>query len=104
MGLIHLLREQTRLPVIGQSPKDDKETRLHRHQGLLEAGRLLLPVEAPWLADFESEFLAFPSGRYDDQVDALLLVLDWFVKNTRYREPPIVMPFVAFRPRNIPGS
>jgi predicted phage terminase large subunit-like protein len=104
MGLIHLLREQTRLPVIGQSPKDDKETRLRRHQGLLEAGRLLLPVEAPWLADFESEFLAFPSGRYDDQVDALLLVLDWFVKNARYRELPIVVPFIAFRPRNIPGS
>jgi predicted phage terminase large subunit-like protein len=59
--------------VIGQHSKDDKETRLSRHQGRLEAGRLLLPTEAPWLADFENELLAFPSGRYDDQVDALLL-------------------------------
>jgi YD repeat-containing protein len=40
-----------------------------------EAGRILLPNEAPWLADFEHELLAFPYGGYDDQVDALLLFL-----------------------------
>jgi hypothetical protein len=41
----------------------------------------VLPIDAPWLADFENELLAFPSGRYDDQVDALLLFLDWFAAN-----------------------
>jgi predicted phage terminase large subunit-like protein len=81
MGLIQLLKEQTQLPVIGQHSTDNKETRLSRHEGRFEAGRILLPVEAPRLADFENELLAFPSGRYDDQVDALMLCLDWFVKN-----------------------
>src|SRR6516162_5666819 len=47
MGLIQLLREQTPLPVIGQHPTDDKETRLSQHEGRFEAGRILLPVEAP---------------------------------------------------------
>jgi phage terminase large subunit-like protein len=47
MGLVELLREQTSLPVFGNHPKDDKETRLSRHQGRFEAGRILLPVDAP---------------------------------------------------------
>lgn len=67
MGLIQLLKEQSSLPVIGQHSTDDKETRMSRHEGRFEAGRILLPTEAPWLADFENELLAFPSGRYDDQ-------------------------------------
>jgi len=87
MGLIQLLREQTSLSIVGRHPKDDKETRMCRHQGRFEAGRVLLPVEAPWLADFESELLSFPSGRYDDQVDAFMLFLDWFSQN----EPNINM-------------
>ena len=87
MGLIQLLREQTSLSIVGRHPKDDKETRMCRHQGRFEAARVLLPVEAPWLADFESELLSFPSGRYDDQVDAFMLSLDWFSEN----EPNINM-------------
>jgi predicted phage terminase large subunit-like protein len=103
MGLIQLLKEQTQLPVIGQHSTDDKETRMSRHEGRFEAGRLLLPTEAPWLADFENELLAFPNGRYDDQVDALMLALDWFSKNEHCLPPtswPI--PFVFSRPRSFP--
>jgi predicted phage terminase large subunit-like protein len=84
MGLIQLLAEHSSLNVIGRHPKVDKETRMSRHQGRYEAGRILLPMEAAWLADFESELLTFPMGRYDDQVDALLLLLDWFSENERY--------------------
>jgi predicted phage terminase large subunit-like protein len=91
MGLIQLLREKPNLDVIGRHPKDDKQARLSRHQGRFEAGRIVLPVEAPWLADFENELLAFPSGRYDDQVDALLLFLDWFALN----EDSITVSFVG---------
>jgi predicted phage terminase large subunit-like protein len=91
MGLIQLLKEQSCLSVVGRHPKDDKETRMSRHQGRFEAGRVLLPVEAPWLADFESELMSFPNSRYDDQVDALMLFLDWFSQN----EPNINMNWVA---------
>lgn len=92
MGLIQLLKEQSTLSVIGRHPKDDKETRMSRHQGRFEAGRILLPNEAAWLADFETELLAFPSGRYDDQVDALLLFLDWLSENEQYITPVFAMP------------
>jgi predicted phage terminase large subunit-like protein len=99
MGLIQLLREQSTLSVIGRHPKDDKETRMSRHQGRFEAGRILLPNEAAWLADFETELLAFPSGRYDDQVDALLLFLDWFSENEQYITPVFAMPIIVYGPR-----
>jgi len=50
--------------MMGQTPK-------------LEAGSLFLLSSAPWLADFVSEYLAFPSGQYDDQIDALSQFLEW---------------------------
>ena len=87
MGLIQLVTEQTRLNVVGRHPNVDKVTRLSRQQGRFEAGRILLPSEALWLADFENELLAFPYDRYDDQVDALLLFLDWFAENEPYLRP-----------------
>ncbi len=36
----------------------------------IEAGPVLIPVEASWLHDFETEVLAFPSVHHDDQVDS----------------------------------
>ena len=94
MGLIQLLKEQSALSVIGRHPKDNKQTRMCRHQGRFEAGRILLPAEAPWLADFENELLAFPSGRYDDQVDALMLFLDWFSDHERNTNP-VLLPAIS---------
>ena len=38
-----------------------------------------LPTEAPWLAEFEKEVLAFPSGNSDDQVDSLSQFLRWVI-------------------------
>ena len=95
MGLIQLLREQPRLNVIGRHPNADKATRMARHQGRFEAGRILLPKEASWIADFETELLAFPNGRYDDQVDALLQFLDWYSENESYINPIICAPIVV---------
>jgi predicted phage terminase large subunit-like protein len=84
MGLIQLLRSETSLNVIGRQPKGSKEVRMSQHEARFEAGNIVLPKEAPWLADFEAELLTFPNGRNDDQVDALLLFLDWFQKRERY--------------------
>jgi phage terminase large subunit-like protein len=57
---------------------------MFQHEARFEAGNILLPEEAPWLADLESEILSFPQGRNDDQVDALLLLLDWLAQNERW--------------------
>ena len=40
----------------------------------MELDGLYVPARAPWLADLKAELLAFPTGKYDDIVDALGLV------------------------------
>ena len=43
--------------------------RLHAQAATIENGFVFLPEEAPWLADYLAELLAFPAGRHDDQVE-----------------------------------
>jgi hypothetical protein len=38
---------------------------------------VLLPREAPWLASYLAEMLAFPGGKHDDQVDSTSQALEW---------------------------
>jgi predicted phage terminase large subunit-like protein len=42
-----------------------------------EAGQVHLPKEAPWLAAFLHEMLAFPMARHDDQIDSVSQFLNW---------------------------
>ncbi len=42
---------------------------MHAEIPTIENGFVLLPETAPWLADTLAEFLAFPKGRHDDQVE-----------------------------------
>ena len=37
----------------------------------MELDGLYVPARAPWLPDLKAELLAFPTGKHDDQVDAL---------------------------------
>ena len=57
--------------VIAVIPEYDKKIRMAIQAGKFENGQVLLPKEAPWLADLEAELFAFPSGRHDDQVDSI---------------------------------
>jgi predicted phage terminase large subunit-like protein len=68
----------------------------------IEAGHVYLPKDAPWLATFLRELLAFPNGANDDQVDSVSQFLIWMQKVVR-QPIPIVMPYVVSRPRNFPG-
>jgi len=83
MGLVQILKDDPSLWAVGRRSNLSKLVRMAQHEGRFEAGLILLPKEAPWLADFENELLAFPNGRYDDQVDAVLLFLDWFAQADR---------------------
>lgn len=56
--------------------KGSKEERLHVHSDRVANGEVFLPENAPWKIEFVDEVVAFPQGRYDDQVDALSLLLD----------------------------
>lgn len=78
--LIQELRadKSLRLPLpIARMPEQDKFSRLQGVSAMIEGGHVLIPIEAPWLAEFKSEILAFPNGRFDDQVDALSQLLSW---------------------------
>jgi len=57
-------------------PGTDKIMRLHAQTDLFENGRILLPKEAPWLADYVNEITGFPGTKYDDQVDSTAQALD----------------------------
>lgn len=89
--LIQMLRNEQPASVpspIARAPEGDKKTRLAGVSAMIEAGQLLLPKEAPWLADFKQELLAFPSSRYDDQVDALSQLLAWVDRQERFTSLP----------------
>jgi predicted phage terminase large subunit-like protein len=75
VALIQQLRQDTTIPIVPIDAKGSKEARVEGITGTIEAKKLFLPTEAPWLLDFERELLAFPAGKHDDQVDALTLAL-----------------------------
>lgn len=58
-------------------PLADKESRARAVQPLTQAGCVLLPRVAPWLAEWEREVFAFPATSQDDQVDTLTQLLDY---------------------------
>lgn len=77
---------------IPRSPVQDKQARASAVTSMVEAGQLFLPEEASWLAEFNSELLAFPSGRFDDQVDALTQLLTWVRDGSMFTRPIIEGP------------
>lgn len=86
------------------SPSEaDKRTRLAGVSAMIEAGQILLPPDAPWLAEFKQELLAFPSCRHDDQVDALSQLLIWVDRQQRFDHTPIAAPMIIEMDRRCDG-
>ena len=54
--------------------------RLAAQSAKIEAGHAYLRKEADWLGSLLVELLAFPRGRYDDQVDSVSQFLKWAAK------------------------
>lgn len=79
---------------IARKPEADKRTRLAGVSAMIEAGQVLLPIDAPWLAEFKSELLAFPSSRHDDQVDALSQLLIWVDLQQRFDHVSFAAPLI----------
>ena len=78
MQLIQLLRSQRPSYVVAPiacKPEGDKVSRFAAQASRIEAGDLVLPRSAPWLADFITEIIGFPNARYKDQADALSQLL-----------------------------
>lgn len=64
-------------------PVGDKIVRMSNETAKIEAGKVLFPSTAPWLAEFVDELRAFPEGKHDDQVDSLSQYLKSMEKETK---------------------
>ena len=60
-------------------PCQDKEVRFNAACAPIEAGHVILPREASWLADFRREMMGFPRTKHDYQVDSVSQFLNWTV-------------------------
>ena len=79
---------------IGIVPEGDKWVRMEAQTPRIEAGHVLLPKEAPWLAEFLEELLAFPHGRHDDQVDSVSQFLKWAWTRSRRSSLAVSAPIL----------
>jgi predicted phage terminase large subunit-like protein len=70
-GLIQQLNDDRQIRPIDIKPEGSKEDRMAAQSAVIEAGRVFLPQNAPWLGEFRMEMAAFPSGKHDDQVDSV---------------------------------
>jgi predicted phage terminase large subunit-like protein len=98
-ALIQSLRQETRLNIVPVKVTLDKMTRAAQQSAAIEAGRVLLPEQAPWLAELERELLGFPNARHDDQIDSMMQFLRWAAERARF-EVPIVSPIIVTIPRS----
>ena len=82
------LLARTQLPAVAVRPDRDKVTRARTLAARYEAGKVFHLRSAPGLADYEDELVAFPNGRYDDQVDAAVYGADLGAPVQRSRPHP----------------
>lgn len=75
--LVQDLKEQGIYCVKPIRPEGDKQTRLFAQASLFESGKIHLPTKAHWVDDFIHELTAFPSAKFDDQVDAVSQALTY---------------------------
>ena len=90
-SLIQELQRESGVSVIPYKISNDKVARLNAVLPLIEGGRVLLPAMASWLDTFHEECQSFPSGTYDDQIDALAIALDVLARTPSggdYYRPP----------------
>ncbi len=78
--LIYELRDTTDLPLIAINPKGDKVSRAAAISGRVEAGRVHVPKNAPWMRLFLTEMEHFPNVDHDDQVDSFTQGVRWLTK------------------------
>ncbi len=76
--ILQELNATTKIPVIASKmPDGDKYTRACLVAPIVEAGKVYLPEEAPWMHDFMQEVSLFPNSSFVDQVDSLTQALQY---------------------------
>lgn len=87
-SLIQDMKQENVRNIEAVEPDTDKITRMYAQTAVIANGHVLIPHQAPWLADYLQEMIAFPKGRHNDQVDSTSQALKWF--NYQPDEPAII--------------
>ena len=69
------LRRDTPLPLLAVKVTASKQARAAAVTPLFEAGKVSIPAGKDWLDSWIEEHVAFPTGRFDDQVDTTSMAL-----------------------------
>jgi predicted phage terminase large subunit-like protein len=80
--------------------KGDKAIRCQSIRSRMAQMGLYVPVNADWYSDFRAELLSFPTGKHDDQADALGLIgqlLDTMVVGRKVITKPKVIDLSGYR-------
>ena len=75
-SIIQDLRRESGMAVVPYKVQSDKVSRVNSITPMIQGGRVYLPQTADWLDTFVDECVSFPSGRHDDQVDAMSMAVD----------------------------
>jgi predicted phage terminase large subunit-like protein len=76
-GLAKMLEEHHHHCELRRTAGISKEERLEPHLHMFAEGRVLIKNNEPWTMELANEWLRFPFGRHDDQVDAMTQYLNW---------------------------
>jgi predicted phage terminase large subunit-like protein len=120
-GLARMLQEGGFAAELWPTRGRNKMERLEAHLHMFAQSRILVRANQPWTVPLVNEWVAFPSARHDDQVDAITQYLDWAASRpvvrpvimgaggyagraaaTLFRQPSRVQGH-PMRPRNRPG-
>ena len=88
--LVQDLKEHNIYCVKPIRPEGDKKSRLFAQASVFDSGKVYLPTNASWVDDFIHELTAFPSAKFDDQVDAMSQALTYI---REYLDEPSFITF-----------
>ncbi len=80
IALAQDLRSLAKRPIKPIPVHANKTARLYVELGKFQARLVRFPNEAPYMAELEAELLAFPYGKYDDQVDSITQALSYEIR------------------------
>jgi predicted phage terminase large subunit-like protein len=90
-GLAKMLEEHHHRCDLWPTAGLSKEERLEPHLHMFSEGRVLIKNNQPWTTELANEWLRFPFGKHDDQVDAMTQYLNWAAQKLPATRPIMVM-------------
>ncbi len=81
-----------KIPVAPFQPDRDKVARAHAVTGIIERGRVWLPLKKKYAAELLQECLEFPKGAHDDSVDAMVMALLYLRKRYELTQEVVSVP------------